>query len=72
MSQHLIILLVVVPMLAGVTTILLHRSKPAQRTTGLFFLILNAIVALTTLANVYTGADRVGAGRVGVGRGACR
>ena len=60
MNEHLIILFIVVPMLAGLVTILLHRLKPAQRVTGLIFLILNVVVALVTLAAVYSGPDEVG------------
>lgn len=60
MNQHLIILFVILPMAAGIVTILLHRSKPAQRVAGLVFLSLNLAVAITALATVYGGPDADG------------
>ncbi|MAE67639.1 MAG: Na+/H+ antiporter subunit D [Phycisphaeraceae bacterium] len=60
MNPHLIILFVLVPMTAGVVTLLLHRHKPAQRVIGLFFLLFNVITSLSALYHVYAGADRAG------------
>ncbi len=60
MNEHLIILFVVGPMAAGIISLLLHKSKPAQRVVGLLFLLGNVILSLVALATVYQGADAPG------------
>lgn len=58
MNQHLIILFVVVPMLAGIATIFIHRWRNAQRILGLAALLVNVGLALWALGTVYNGPDQ--------------
>ena len=60
MDPHLITLFIIVPMAAGIGTMFLHRSKPAQRVIGLLFLLINLGLAIAALATVYQGAGQHG------------
>ena len=65
MPNHLIILFVLLPMVAGILTLLMHRWPRVKRATGLVFLTANVGVALVALATVYHGVDPSGEVRVG-------
>lgn len=52
LPQHLIILFVVLPMVAGITSVFLHGHKPLQRTAGFAFLSVNLALALLGLLTV--------------------
>ncbi|MAX25747.1 MAG: Na+/H+ antiporter subunit D [Phycisphaeraceae bacterium] len=57
MTQHQIVLFVVLPMAAGIVTTFLHRYRQAQRWVGAGFLIANMVFAFKALATVApTGA----------------
>jgi len=58
MPQHLIILFVVVPMAAGIVSLLLHGKRRLQSLTGLVFLAVNIAVACWALATVYVGEGK--------------
>ncbi|MBI1337703.1 MAG: Na+/H+ antiporter subunit D [Phycisphaera sp.] len=59
MNPHLIILFVILPMAAGIVSVLLHSFKQAQRVVGLLFLLANAACAAWALATVVTAPDAV-------------
>jgi multicomponent Na+:H+ antiporter subunit D len=54
MNQHLIILFIVVPMAAGLVTMLLHRMRSLQQTIGLIALLANVGVGVWATATVFT------------------
>ena len=60
MNPHLITLFIVVPMAAGIGTMFLHRLKPAQRVTGMLFLLVNLGLSIAALMTVYRGAAEHG------------
>ena len=53
MNQHLIVLLIVVPMLAGITMLVTHGRRPLQRLLGVGFLAVNVAVALWATLTVF-------------------
>jgi multicomponent Na+:H+ antiporter subunit D len=57
MPQHLIILFVVTPMAAAITSLFLHGHRPLQRFTGITFLVLNGCLALAALVTVCGRGD---------------
>jgi len=60
MSGQLIILFVLLPMAAGITTVLMHRWRAAQNVVGLAFLAANVATAITALFTLYQGAQTHG------------
>ena len=57
MTQHQIVLFVVLPMAAGIATTFLHRYRKAQRWVGAGFLIANIVFACKALATVVPNGD---------------
>jgi len=58
MPQHLIILLVLVPMIAGILTLLSHRSQLLQQVFGVAALLANVGVAIWALTTVLPGGEQ--------------
>ncbi len=61
-TNHLIILFVVLPMAAGILTLLLHKMRSVQRTLGLAFLLAELVFAGVILMTTLSGADAAYAG----------
>ena len=57
MSQHLIILFVVVPMATGVCSLLLHGRHTAQSAAGFLGLLINTCLAAFAVCATYPGND---------------
>ena len=57
MTQHQIVLFVVLPMAAGIVTTFLHRYHMAQRWVGAGFLLFNIYFACMALATVVPGGS---------------
>ena len=57
MGQHQIILFVILPMAAGIATVLAYYRAWAQRWIGLTFLLTNCVLAFWTLVTVCGGAE---------------
>ena len=60
MGQHQIIMFVILPMAAGIATLLAYYRPLAQRAVGLLFLLTNCVLAFTTLVTVCGGGDGQG------------
>jgi len=60
MQGQLIILFVLLPMTAGIATVLLHRWRMVQNVVGVALLAANVGLALYTLASLYQGVDADG------------
>jgi multicomponent Na+:H+ antiporter subunit D len=58
MHPNAIILVVLVPLLAGVANVALHRHRTAQRVVGASSLAITLALALLMLATVYRGEDQ--------------
>lgn len=59
MNPHQIILFVLLPMSAGIASVLAYYRPRAQRAVGFAFLLMNCALACWTLAHVCAGPDAV-------------
>jgi len=57
MSNHMISLFVIVPMITGIITLFIHKQRKLQRAIGLVALAINVVVALMALSTVTSGAS---------------
>ncbi len=60
MSGQLIILFVLLPLTAGIVTVLMHRWRQAQIAVGVAFLTANMVLALIAVTSLYQGTDTDG------------
>lgn len=59
MPQHQLILFVVLPMAAGITSLLAFYRPQLQRFLGVLFLLTNCVLAFTALVTVCEGGGRI-------------